>query len=93
MKTTVYSWRLSTDRKAALEHLARKQKRSVSELIDQAVVRLLADDSDAEGEALQRKLRKAAGEAIGRIAGGDPNRAAHARARIREKLKRRRERT
>lgn len=93
MKTTVYSWRLSEERKAALEQLARKQKRSVSELIDQAVVRLLAQDSDADGEELQRKLRQAAGHAIGRIAGGDPNRAADARSRIREKLQRRRERT
>jgi predicted transcriptional regulator len=91
MKSTVYSWRVSEERKAALERLARRQKRSVAELIDSAVVRLLQEDPGHEGDAeLQRKLRRAAAPAIGRIAGGDPERATQARSRIREKLLRRR---
>jgi predicted transcriptional regulator len=90
MKTTVYSWRLSQERKAALEQLARKQKRSVAELIDQAVVRLLEQTPDNDDETLQDELHRAASRAIGSVAGGDPERATNARDHIREKLQRRR---
>lgn len=91
MKTTVYSWRLSEERKAALEQLARKQKRSVAELIDQAVLRLLESESTPDEDEAERRIRRAAARAIGRVAGGDPERAASARARLREKLRRRHE--
>jgi predicted transcriptional regulator len=41
MNTSPCSWRLTDERKAALEALARKQKRSVAELLAEAVSRLL----------------------------------------------------
>jgi hypothetical protein len=93
MKTTVYSWRVSRERKAALEELARKQKRSVAELLDEAVGRMLREQAQREddGEA-QRRLHRAAAAAVGRIAGGDPRRAERARTTLREKLALRRAR-
>jgi len=87
MKTQVYSWRLKSERKAALEEIARKQSRAVSELLDEAVDQWLSEHADAENEeALQQRLRQAAAPAIGSIAGGDPERAEQSRARLRAML-------
>ena len=90
MKTQVYSWRIKSERKAALEEIARKRKRAVSELLDEAVDQWLSEQSDVENqEALQQRLRQAAAPAIGSIAGGDPERAEQSRARLRALLGRR----
>ena len=89
MKTAVYSWRVSAERKAAIEQLARKQKRSVAQLIDQAVGQLLAQEAENDDdEQVQTKLRRAAARAIGQISGGDPERASQVSFRLREKLRR-----
>ena len=89
MKTAVYSWRVSAERKAAIEQLARKQKRSVAQLIDQAVGQLLAQEAENDDdEQVQSKLRRAAARAIGQISGGDPQRASQVSSRLREKLRR-----
>ena len=91
MKTQVYSWRIKSERKAALEEIARKRKRAVSELLDEAVDQWLSAQSDVENqEALQQRLRQAAAPAIGSIAGGDPGRAEQSRARLRALLAARR---
>jgi len=91
MKTSVYSWRVSPQRKAALEEVARKRNKPVAELLDEAVDRWLSEQEDGEGEeARQQRLRAAAARAFGRISGGDPNRAERARATIRAKLRERR---
>jgi hypothetical protein len=91
MKTQVYSWRLKSERKAALEEIARKRNRAVSELLDEAVDQWLSEQSDVENEeALQQRLRQAAAPAIGSIAGGDPERAEQSRARLRVLLAARR---
>jgi len=87
MKTEVYSWRMKSERKVALEEIARKRSRAVSELLDEAVDKWLGEQADAENEeALQQKLRQAAAPAIGSIAGGDPERAEQSRARLRAML-------
>jgi predicted transcriptional regulator len=94
MRSAVYSWRVSPERKAALEQLARKQKRSIAELLDQAVTRLLETDAEqGTDEEIQQSLHAAAANAIGRIAGGDSNRAEHARTRLREQLRQKRARS
>lgn len=91
MKTHVYSWRVRSERKAALEEIARRQNRTVSDLLDEAVDQWLGERMDVEEEeALQRRLRRAAASAIGSIAGGDPNRAEQSRARLRAMLAARR---
>jgi len=87
MKTEVYSWRLRSERKAALEEIARRQKRSVSDLLDEAVDQWLQERVAPEHEeALQQRLRQAAASAIGSVSGGDPDRAAQSRARLRAML-------
>jgi hypothetical protein len=87
MKTEVYSWRLKSERKVALEEIARKRSRAVSELLDEAVDRWLSEQADLDDEeALQQKLRQAAAPAIGSIAGGDPERSEQSRARLHAKL-------
>jgi hypothetical protein len=76
MKTEVYSWRVKSERKVALEEIARKRSRAVSDLLDEAVDRWLSEQADLDDEdALQQKLRQAAAPAIGSIAGGDPERS------------------
>ena len=91
MKTEVYSWRLKSERKAALEEIARKRGRAVSELLDEAVDQWLSEQTDLDNEeALQQKLRQAAAPAIGSISGRDPERAEQSRARLRAKLESRR---
>jgi predicted transcriptional regulator len=89
VKTTVYSWRVTLERKAALEELARKRRRSVAELIDEAVNQWIAHEVTNDGdEAAQREMRQRAALAIGRIAGGDPRRAEQTSERVRQKLRR-----
>ena len=91
MKTQVYSGRIKSERKAALEDIARKQNRPVSDLLDEAVDQWLSGQADIEGEeALQQRLRRMAAPAIGSIAGGDPERAEQSSARLREMLAARR---
>jgi hypothetical protein len=89
MKTSVYSWRVTSERKALLEELARKQKRSVSEVLDEAVTAWIeqraANDDD---EDAQSAMRRSAHRAMGRIRGGDADRASNARALVRERLQR-----
>lgn len=93
MKTHVYSWRLQSGRKAALEEIARRQNRSVADLLDEAVDQWLSERVDTEKEeALQQRLRQAAATAIGSVAGGDPDRAEQARTRLRAMLATRRDR-
>jgi hypothetical protein len=93
MKSAVYSWRVASERKAALEAMARRQRRSVAELLDEAVSQWLDQQAENDGgEAVQQQLRHAASSTFGRITGGDPNRAQEASARVREKLLSRRKR-
>jgi len=90
MKTSV-CWRVTSERKALLEELARKEKRSVSELLDEAVSAWIeqraASDDD---EAVQSALRRAAHKAMGRLRGGDSERATNARTILRDRLQRKR---
>jgi predicted DNA-binding protein len=93
MRTSVYSWRVTSERKAALENLARKQKRAVAELLDEAVGQWLEQQTADDDDEAELELRLSAGRAIGRISGGDPDRASQARERIRERLRRSRSRS
>jgi|ERR1035437_912145 hypothetical protein len=78
MKTEVYSWRLSADKKAELEEEARREGTSMSALLDRVTAEWLTErrnghwDDDAE----QAAIRKRAMAAIGSIRSGDPTRSA-----------------
>jgi len=92
-KSEVYSWRLSTALKSALERRARQEGRSVSGLLDRVVQDWLRNGkSDADDEAEQARLHREAAKYIGTISGGNPRRAETARETIRERLRQAHER-
>lgn len=86
MKTEVYSWRLSAERKAELEDAARRTGSSMSELLERATDDWLAENRNGLGddEAEQAAIRKRAAAAIGSIRGDDPTRASRASELVRE---------
>jgi hypothetical protein len=91
MKSEVYSWRLSPDLKWALEDAARRERISVSRLLERIVREWLKTCAPAveNDEAEQARLRAVAMQFAGTIRGGDPDRAAEAGKRVRELLARR----
>lgn len=92
-KDQVYSWRLSIETKAALEERARQERSSVSELLDRIVAEWLSRDPHSnESDAEQQRLHEAALKTIGTIQGDDPDRAIHAKDRLRARLARKRAR-
>jgi hypothetical protein len=78
MKTEVYSWRLSADRKAQLEDAARREGTSVSALLERVTGDWLAEhrnghsDDDAEQAAIRRRVMAT----VGTIRSNDPTRSA-----------------
>ena len=91
MKSEVYSWRLSPDLKGALEDAARRERVSISRLLERIALEWLKTHPSAAGddEAEQARLRAVALQFAGTIRGGDPDRAAEASKRMRELLARR----
>jgi hypothetical protein len=88
MKSEVYSWRLAPDLKDALEAAARRERVSVSRLLERIAREWLktrpaaAEDDEAE----QARLRAAAAPYIGALRSGDPDLAEKASERMRERL-------
>lgn len=90
-KNEVYSWRLSVETKCALEETARRNRSSVSELLDKIVSDWLMQQQQLnEDETEQQRLRDAALKATGTIQGDNPDRAGNARALVRARLSKRR---
>jgi hypothetical protein len=88
IKSEVYSWRLSTELKAALERRARQEGRSISGLLDRVVQDWLQNGrSDADDEAEQARLHREAAKYIGTISRSIPSRGEAARQAIRERLR------
>jgi hypothetical protein len=89
MKSEVYSWRLSPELKADLEHAAREERVSVSRLLERIAREWLkARPSAAEDEAEQDRIRASAMRFVGTLRSGDPDRSAMASQRVREQLTR-----
>jgi len=90
-KSEVYSWRVAPETKTALEHAARRERSSISRLLDRLVRDWLTAQRGAgtrdEGEQVRR--RAAAAQTFGAIGGGEPSRAERARTAIRQRLQRR----
>lgn len=86
MKTEVYSWRLSAQRKAELESEARREGRSLAALLedltgDWLAARRNSRNGDAEEQAtIRRRVMKT----VGSIRGGDPTRSQRASELVRE---------
>ena len=90
MKSEVYSWRLAPDLKDALEAAARRERVSVSRLLERVTREWLKTRAGAaeDDEAEQARLHAVAMQFAGTIRGGDPDRAAEAGKRVGELLAR-----
>jgi Ribbon-helix-helix protein, copG family len=90
MKTEVYSWRLSPDLKDDLEEAARRERVSVSRLLERIAREWLKARAAAaeDDEAEQERLRAIAMQFVGTIRGGDPDRSSEVSKRVRELLAR-----
>jgi hypothetical protein len=93
MKTEVYSWRLSAERKSELEQEARREGTSLSTLLDRVTADWLAERRNGHSgdDAEQAAIRKRALAAIGSIRGGDPTRSARTSELVREIITRKHE--
>ena len=89
MKTEVYSWRVSPERKAALEAEARRNGQSLAELLERIAADWLETQhgARADEESEQSRIRAAAASSIGFLSSGNPNRAKNASQLIRQKLR------
>lgn len=94
-KTEVYSWRLSREMKVALEEAARREKLSLSGLLEQIVAEWLQGkdlSGGSEEDVVQKRLHQAASQTFGTIQGGDPYRSERARDTLRMRMKKSRAR-
>jgi hypothetical protein len=90
MKGEVYSWRLSRELKDDLEQAARRERVTLARLLERISRDWLKARASAaeDDEAEQERIRARAMRFVGSIQGGDPDRAAKARERVREVLAR-----
>ena len=87
MKSEVYSYRLTSDRKARLARAARRRKLKIAHVLDMAVDEWLAKQADEiAGDEEQKKLHAIAERLIGVSRGKDPNRSRNTGKLIRESL-------
>ncbi|MGA7379746.1 MAG: hypothetical protein WBX03_02750 [Terriglobales bacterium] len=93
MKTEVYSWRLSPQRKAELESEARRGGTSLAKLLEQITGNWLeAQRKSRNGdEAEQAAIRKRMMATVGTIRGGDPTRSQRASELVREIIRQKHE--
>ncbi len=88
MKTAVYSWRVSADKKAELASEARREGTSLAELLEQITAEWLQqrrnsrNGDDREQAALRRRVMAT----VGTIHSGDPALATRAREIVRERI-------
>jgi hypothetical protein len=74
MKTEVYSWRVSTEIKAALQRAARRRKMSLAGVLDLAAREWLSKtDQQPDDEEEQKRLHKIAAQSFGSIKDADPH--------------------
>ena len=92
-KDEIYSWRVSSEMKAALERVARLQGQSVAQLLECAVRSWLEKTSaDSGDDEEQRRLHEAAARWLGQLHGQDRLRSQRVREDLRARLKKRRAR-
>jgi hypothetical protein len=89
IKSEVYSWRVSPQMKRALEETARREKQSVSALLERIVNEAFRNGmrGRVEDEAiLQKRLHAAGMAAIGKLKSGRSDRSKRVRERVRRGL-------
>ncbi len=86
MKTEVYSWRLSAERKAELEAEARREGTSVSKLLERITADWLTQrrNGHSDDDAEQAALRKRVMATVGTIRSKDPTRSQRTSELVRE---------
>jgi len=86
MKTEVYSWRVSAQRKAELESEARREGTSLAALLEQITAGWLQERRNSRNgdEAEQAAIRRRVMATVGSIRGGDPTRSERASELVRE---------
>jgi hypothetical protein len=90
-RSEVYSWRVATELKAALEHEARRERASVGGLLERIALEWLSTRrAGTDGDEAQARLHAAAAKTFGSLAGGDPHRSTAVRAAVRRRLAARR---
>ena len=82
----IYSWRLDTALKEALERAARADNTSVANLLRTIVTDWLASNSAPEDVESQHRMHSEALRLAGTIRGGDPDRGEQAGSRVRAAL-------
>ncbi|MGH9498719.1 MAG: hypothetical protein ACRD3L_06205 [Terriglobales bacterium] len=90
MKTEVYSWRLSAQRKAELESEARREGASLAQLLEEITGNWLRERRDGD-EAEQAAIRKRVMATVGTIRRGDPTRSERASELVREIIRQKHE--
>lgn len=91
MKTEVYSWRVSAQKKAQLESEARREGKSLAALLEGITGSWLEERRNSRNgeEEEQAAIRRCAAAAIGSVAGRDPTRSARASQLVKEMLRKR----
>lgn len=91
MKSEVYSWRVSAEKKAELESEARREGKSLAGLLEQITGNWLKQRRNSRNgdEAEQAAIRKRAKAAIGSIVGSNPMRSSQASQLVKEILRKR----
>ncbi|HKW19590.1 MAG TPA: hypothetical protein VJO35_18925 [Terriglobales bacterium] len=89
MKSEVYSWRLSSEKKVELETEARREGKSVAQVLDEISGEWLNGRRNARNgdEQEQERIRKRMMKVVGSLSGGDPERASRASRRVKEILR------
>lgn len=93
MKTEVYSWRVSAARKAELEDEARRERKSVAELLEKITSDWLQERRASRNgeEEEQAALRRRVMATVGTIRSGDPTRSQRTRELVREIIRKKHE--
>jgi hypothetical protein len=80
MKDRVYSWRISAQKKAELESEARREGRSLAQLLEQITADWLESQRSSRNgdEREQAAIRRRVMAAVGSLRGGDPTRSQRA---------------
>jgi hypothetical protein len=93
MKTEVYSWRLSPQRKAELESEARREGTSLAKLLEEITSNWLEEQRNSRNgdEAEQAALRKRVMATAGTMRSGDPTLATRASEIVRQRILRKHE--
>ena len=89
-KTEVYSWRITSATKTAIENQARRERTTVSALLDRITTEWIESRrGQTDDKAEQIRLHASVQKTIGTIDSGNRKRAERARENVRNRLRRR----